>query len=199
MYVLIDLGNTLIKLAYERVLKNLCADTALGRDEMLELLEDAGGYRDLERGAVSFPEFYEFLVEKAGYRGGIRKLRNIWGDFFDGLVPGMEALLEKLREHHDIAFLSNSNDVHAEVIPRKFSSLFQRGDTIVYSHLLRIAKPDPAYFMRALEMIGITPTECVFIDDLVENVRAAESVGIRSFQFVDAVTLTRDLRAAGVL
>jgi FMN phosphatase YigB (HAD superfamily) len=199
MYVLIDLGNTLIKLAYERVLANLCADTHVGRDELLDLLEDAGGYRDMERGAVTFPEFYEFLVEKAAYRGGIRKLRTVWADFFDGTITGMEALLDQLRERHDIAFLSNSNDVHAEVIPRKFSNLFQRGDTIVYSHLLRIAKPDPAFFHRALEMIGVTPAECIFIDDMVENVRAAQSVGIRSFQFLDAVTLTRDLRAAEIL
>jgi FMN phosphatase YigB (HAD superfamily) len=199
MYILIDLGNTMIKLAYERVLANLCVDTNVGRDEMLDLLEDAGGYRDMERGAVTFPEFYEFLVEKAGYRGGIRKLRTVWSDFFDGTIAGMEDILDELREQHEIAFLSNSNDVHAEVIPRKFSNLFQRGDTIVYSHLLRIAKPDQAFFHRALEMIGAAPAECVFIDDLIENVRAAQAIGIRSFQFVDAVTLKAELQAAGVL
>ena len=199
MYILLDLGNTMIKLAYERVLANLCADTSFDRDELLDVLEQAGGYRDMERGAVTFPEFYEFLVEKVGYRGGIRKLREVWADFFDGTIPGMEDLLEKLRDRHDIAFLSNSNDLHAEVIPRKFSNLFQRGDTIVFSHLMRIAKPDPAFFNRALEMIGAKPEECVFIDDLIENVRSAQSVGIRSFQFVDAVTLTRELRAAEIL
>jgi putative hydrolase of the HAD superfamily len=199
MYFLFDLGNTLIRLAYERVLANVCADATISRDALVELLEDNGGYRDLERGWVSFGDFYEFLVEKAGYRGGIRRFREVWGDFFDGPVPGMEGLLDRIRERYDVAFLSNSNEVHAELIPRKFPNLFHRGDTLVFSHLLRIAKPDPAFFMRALEMIDAKAGDCVFIDDLAENVKAAQSVGIRAFQFTNTVTLISDLEREELL
>src|ERR1043166_9491731 len=83
-WFLFDLGNTVIKLAYERVLAGICRDATVSRDELIDLLEDAGGYRDMERGAITFWEFYEFLTERAGYRGSIRDLHNIWSDFFDG-------------------------------------------------------------------------------------------------------------------
>jgi FMN phosphatase YigB (HAD superfamily) len=198
-WFLFDLGNTLIKLAYERVLENICRDGSIGRDELVELLERAGGYRDLERGAVGFGEFYEFLCANAGYRGSLRRLREVWTDFFDGPIVGAEGLLEQVREKYRVAFLSNSNEVHAEVIPRQFATLFQKDDRFIFSHRFKVAKPDPEIFRRALEVLGALPHHVVFIDDLVENVLAAQTVGIRAFQFVDADSLTKELVREGLL
>lgn len=199
IWFLFDLGNTLIKLAYERVLESICRDAAVTRDELVSLLEAPGGYRDLERGAITFAEFHEFLGDRAGYRGSLRELRRVWSDFFDGTIPGAEDLLERVRAKYRVAFLSNSNEVHAELIPRRFATLFQRDDRFVFSHRFRVAKPDPEMFRRALEVIGAIPRQVVFIDDLLENVHAARSIGIHSFQFVDASQLTGELVAEGLL
>ena len=198
-WFLFDLGNTLIKLAYERVLAGLCRDASVSRDELLEILEEPGGYRDMERGAITFGEFYEFLCDKAGYRGSLHALREVWSDFFDGTIPGSEELLERIREKYRVAFLSNSNEIHAELIPRKFAGLFRKDDRFVFSHRFRTAKPDPDIFRRALEVTGAMPQHVVFVDDLIENVIAARSIGMRAFQFIDAEQLTRELRAEGLL
>jgi HAD superfamily hydrolase (TIGR01509 family) len=198
-WFLFDLGNTLIKLAYERVLENICRDATIERDDLVDLLERAGGYRDLERGLVGFAEFYEFLCANAGYRGSLHKLREVWTDFFDGTIAGSESLLERVREKYRVAFLSNSNEVHAEAIPRQFATLFRKDDRFIFSHRFKVAKPDPEIFRRALEIIGALPQHVVFIDDLIENVLAARTVGIRSFQFVDAESLTRELVQEGLL
>jgi putative hydrolase of the HAD superfamily len=198
-WFLFDLGNCLIKLAYERVLANLCRDAAVTRDELIELLEQPGGYRDLERGAVTFREFYDFLCDKAGYRGTTLDLRRVWIDFFDGVVPGSESLLEEVRERYRVAFLSNSNEVHAEIIPRQFAGLFRKDDRFVFSHRFRVAKPDPEIFRRALEVLGALPQHVVFVDDLAENVVAARSVGMRAFQFTGADQLRRELVAEALL
>ena len=90
-WFLFDLGNTVIKLAYERVLSAICADASMSRDELVELLEEPGAYRDMERGAVSFYEFYEFLCDHAGYRGSIRDFHRVWSDFFAGTMPGISS------------------------------------------------------------------------------------------------------------
>lgn len=198
-WFLFDLGNTLIKLAYERVLANICRDGSIARDELVELLEQPGGYRDLERGAVGFAEFYEFLCAHAGYRAPLRTFREVWTDFFDGPIVGAENLLERIREKYRVAFLSNSNEVHAEVIPRQFSTLFRKDDRFIFSHRFKVAKPDPDIFRRALEVIGALPAQAVFIDDLLENVLAARAEGIQSFQFIDTESLTRELIREGLL
>ncbi len=198
-WFLFDLGNTVIKLAYERVLSAICADATVTRDELVDLLEAPGAYRDMERGAVSFYEFYDFLCDHTGYRGTIRDFHRAWSDFFDGTMPGIEDLLDRVRECYRVAFLSNSNEIHAEVIPTRFAGVFHKDEPLVFSHRLKCAKPDPDVFRRALESIGATSQNTIFIDDLLENVLAARALGMRAFQFTDARSLTRELEAEGLL
>jgi putative hydrolase of the HAD superfamily len=199
IWFLFDLGNTLIKLAYERVLENICRNATATRDQLIDILERPGGYRDMERGAVTFVEFYQFVVDAAGFRGSIQELRFIWSDFFDGTMPGMEELLTRVRERYRVAFLSNSNEVHAEIIPRRFSALFQKDDRFILSHRFRVAKPDQELFRRALEVLGALPHNVIFVDDLIENVLGARTVGMRAFQFVNADSLARQLESEQLL
>ena len=198
-WFIFDLGNTVIKLAYERVMQGICKRATVTRDALVELLESPGAYRDLERGAVSFEQFFDFLCDKAGYRGSLQDLRETWSDFFVGPLPGIEDLIGRLRRKYRVAFLSNSNEVHAEVIPRKFATLFEKDDRIIFSHRFKTAKPDPEMFHRALEIIGALPSQAVFVDDLLENVLAARSVGITSYQFRDVFALETALRTDGLL
>src|SRR3954465_12932859 len=94
---LFDLGNPVIKLAYERVLAAICDDASIARDELVELLEEPGAYRDMERGAVSFYDFYEFLCDPPGYRGSPRIFHRFWSVFFEGTMPGIKNLLARTR------------------------------------------------------------------------------------------------------
>jgi HAD superfamily hydrolase (TIGR01509 family) len=198
-WFLFDLGNTVIRIDYERALAAICRDANVGRDDLVEMLELAGGYRDMERGAVTFREFYDFICDRAGYRGSLQDFRGIWTDFFEGTVPGIEDVLDRVREKYRVAFLSNSNEVHAEQIPREFATLFEKDDRFIFSHRFRVAKPDPEIFRRALEIIGALPQHAVLIDDLIENVISARGVGIKAYQFRDSATLLRELRADGLL
>jgi len=198
-WFLFDLGNTVIKLAYERVLENICRASSVRRDELVHILEAPGGYRDMERGAVTFWDFYEFICTHTGYRDSIREFHKVWSDFFDGTMPGIEDVLERVRARYRVAFLSNSNEVHAEVIPKRFAGLFEKDDRFIFSHRFRTAKPDPEMFYRALEVLGALPQQVVFIDDLNENVTAARNIGICSIQFHDALTLIGDLEREGLL
>ncbi len=198
-WFLFDLGNTVIKLAYERVMENICKASSTTRDELLELFEAPNSYRDMERGTASFQDFYETMRERAGYRGSAQDFQAVWSDFFDGPIPGIETVLEEVRKRYRVAFLSNSNEVHAEVIPRKFGGLFQKDDRFIFSYRFQCAKPDPELYRRALEVVGALPQQIVFIDDLLENVHAARSLGMHAIQFEDSASLLKTLRADGLL
>jgi putative hydrolase of the HAD superfamily len=181
------------------VLENICRSASVRRDELVRILEEPGGYRDMERGAISFWDFYEFICANAGYRDSIREFHKVWSDFFDGTMPGIEDVLDRVRARYKVAFLSNSNEVHAEVIPRQFAGLFEKGDLFIFSHRFRTAKPDPEMFNRALEAIDAQPQEVAFIDDLLENVNAARNLGIHAFQYHDSLTLVSELEREGLL
>ena len=192
-WFLFDLGNTVIKLAYERVMENITKDAAVDREQLLEIFEAPGGYRDLERGACTFHDFYDQLCDAAGYRGDLRTFQQVWSDFFDGTIPGIEELLTRVRAKYRMAFLSNSNEIHAEVIPRRYAALFRPDDRFIFSYRFKVAKPDSEMFHRALEVVGAAAQQTVFIDDLLENVLAAKAVGMNAYQFTDTARLVAEL------
>ena len=56
-------------------------------------------------------------------------------------------------------------------------------DVSCYSCDLGAAKPDPEYFLRALDAVGDDPRSVLFVDDRQDNVEAARSVGLPAEQW----------------
>jgi putative hydrolase of the HAD superfamily len=56
-----------------------------------------------------------------------------------------------------------------------FPELF---DAVVISGEVGMRKPEEQIFLLAAELLGLPPAECVFIDDIQENIAAAEAVGL---------------------
>jgi len=56
-------------------------------------------------------------------------------------------------------------------------------DAIVISAEVGMAKPDPAIFELALRQLGVRAEETVYVDDMQENVIAAQTLGLRGVLF----------------
>jgi putative hydrolase of the HAD superfamily len=95
------------------------------------------------------------------------------------------------------AILSNMGDSVLENIQREFDWL-PRFDVLVWSFQLRMAKPDPAIYRHTLQQLGTRAEDTLFIDDRLENIEAAEALGIRAIQFSTIDRLRADLLAAGL-
>jgi putative hydrolase of the HAD superfamily len=66
-------------------------------------------------------------------------------------------------------------------------------DCMVFSCELGTAKPDHDAFTRALAKAGASEDQTIFIDDRMENIEAAEALGITGVPFANAVDLGRSL------
>lgn len=62
-----------------------------------------------------------------------------------------------------------------------------------------VVKPDHAPFILALERLGITAAEAVFIDDTKEHVTAARALGLHGIHFTTAEKLRLELEKLGLL
>jgi FMN phosphatase YigB (HAD superfamily) len=60
-----------------------------------------------------------------------------------------------------------------------------------------VAKPDAGIYLHAIEKLGIPPGEALFIDNLEENIRAAEAAGLHGIVFRNMEQLARDLKLRG--
>jgi len=86
-----------------------------------------------------------------------------------------------------LAILSNSGDGAREEEERRFgfASLFE---PICYSHEQGVAKPDKTAYLTALDRMGASAEQVLFIDDNEEPVRGAEGCGIRTVLHRDNAT-----------
>jgi glucose-1-phosphatase len=104
-------------------------------------------------------------------------------DFFAGDRWDLEflAYLEALHGTLRTGILSNAwlgarEDQAAWIHPGLF-------DFILYSGEQHCRKPDPAFFHMAVQSAACPPEEVVFIDDFMENVDAADALGIQGLLF----------------
>ena len=92
---------------------------------------------------------------------------------------------QELRKQYKVALLSNIGDQTMErLFDGKVGELF---DEVVLSYQEGIAKPHPEIFTLTAERLGVTPGECVMIDDLMANCEGAEVAGMHSILHTDNV------------
>lgn len=109
----------------------------------------------------------------------------------EGVHPLMRSLLEDLHGRYPLAILSNASDRLESVLERL--ELSQYFDPVVNSHRIGVAKPDEAAYQIALELMGRSPEEVLFIDNQERNTRVAESLGIPSIVYTDIFSLLDEL------
>jgi putative hydrolase of the HAD superfamily len=129
--------------------------------------------RALERGDLTVEEFEPRFAPHLG----ITETNGLVERLFAGVGPD-EPMIEAVRRAHDAGIrtgvISNSwGGTSYDVAD--WRALF---DAIVISGEVGLHKPGPEIFELALSEIGLPASECVFIDDLKENIAGAEAVGI---------------------
>ena len=93
---------------------------------------------------------------------------------------------------------SNTNDLHAAQFRRQFAETLGHFDRLVLSYEIGHIKPTADFYLACAEAAGAPPGECVFIDDLAENIEGARAAGLVGLVFRDVPTLIADLAALGV-
>jgi putative hydrolase of the HAD superfamily len=143
---------------------------------------DAGGLANpihaLELGECTDAEFERQLAEQLiRVDGGVVSPEGLLTRMF--AAGGVDQVMHDLivtarRAGLRTGLLSNSWGV--DFYPRHlFAELF---DAVVISAEVRMRKPEERIFRLAAESVGLAPESCVFIDDIEENITAAEAIGM---------------------
>lgn len=114
-----------------------------------------------------------------------------------------ESITEILFETIEIAHKLKSAGWHlyllsnfsTETFPlmQKFYNFTQLFDDMIISGEHKIIKPDPAIYQLTLNRINREARECVFIDDSLSNIEAAQKLGFRTIQFQSPEQLDKEL------
>jgi putative hydrolase of the HAD superfamily len=143
----------------------------------------------LERGEMEIPHFEAQLAARLRTRDGgpvpAAGLLNRMFEYFEH-APAMTNVVRRARKAGlRTALLSNSwgNDYPRDGWDEMF-------DVVVISGEVGMRKPEPAIYRYTVDQLGCAPGECVFVDDLPSNVRAAVEfgmVGVRHRSYEETV------------
>jgi putative hydrolase of the HAD superfamily len=139
----------------------------------------------LEDGSLPAAEFERRLAERLRTRGGAAVAA-------EGLLTRMFAAFEPVEPMYDLLRKARAAGVRTCLLSNSWGNSYPREqfaelfDGVVISGEVGLRKPDPEIFQHALDLLGLRPEECAFVDDIEHNIRAAERLGMVGVHYVDA-------------
>ncbi|MSR53910.1 MAG: HAD family phosphatase [Gemmataceae bacterium] len=197
--ILFDFGNVLAFFDHERALRQLLKHTDQKAKQLRQLMYLDDLADRYECGQVTTDEVYAIACKHGGLKCTQAQFVHAFSDIFRLNVPIAELIPRLKQAGYRLVLASNTNDAHYSHYREQFKDLLTHFDAISVSHEAKARKPHEQFFAHTHKMAGCEKHECVFIDDLAENVAAAKAFGWHAVQLTDFEELVPQLHALGVL
>src|SRR5580692_8300976 len=145
----------------------------------------------LEMGKISDEEFFDRMMARYAEAGNDpvdpREAQQVV--FGRGMVAcgAMADAVRQIRAAgYKTALLTNISR-EGEALFRDLFPVEELFDVVVDSSKVGLRKPDPEIYRLTCTRLGVAPERCVFIDDLLCYVEAADALGMRTIQCLDPV------------
>ena len=197
--IFFDIGGVLIDIHPERTYQYL-SDSADVEVSMVKESFPWDAHDQYERGIMNNEDWFITYKESLPQPCCLKR-----SDFWNAwkLLLGEEKntvnILEALNKQYSIWLLSNTNPKHIQDEIEKrylFPSLVNGA---VYSFDVGVRKPEKEIYEIAMQRANTKPQECLFIDDLLENIQAAKQIGIEGIHFRSSEQLKQDLVHLGII
>lgn len=153
--------------------------------------------QDFFHGKITEDEFWTKLIDRHKWNIDIPTLKDLVRSQMTE-IDGTREIIEKLNKNgYKLGLLS----IHAREWIDHCEELFDYHKffhSTLYSFEVGVCKPEPRAFQLILEKLKVTPQEALFIDDYDVNTRAAQSLGISTIVFENAMQLQKDLITMGI-
>lgn len=157
---------------------------------------DSNAWARLERGELDLDSFVDVFEAEARASGvtldGHEVIRCLHGE----LRPEMVEALRRCSEHFRTALLTN-NFVSGSPdwsSGGSFATVLDYFDVVVESSVAGCRKPERRFYDIALERVGVSPSEVVFLDDLGVNLKPARELGMATIKVEDPAVAIRSLQ-----
>ena len=160
--------------------------------------------KKFEKGILTPEVFREKVKECANMSFSDQEIDEAWNALLFDIPAERIQVIEQVKKQYKIMLLSNSNEIHYDLYVRdlqlrfgyrEFDDLF---DKAYFSFDLHLAKPNPDIYEFVMYQHKLKPEETLFIDDRLENIEAARSLGWKTYHLKSPERI-RDIFNDGVL
>jgi putative hydrolase of the HAD superfamily len=193
--IIFDLGGVLVDLDFTSLIMHF---------KQLGATFDSTDYRKV----ISDPVFLSFemgFTSPSRFRDRLRAILEIspasdaemdeaWCSLLGSVPQNKVTLLQYLAPKYRLFLYSNTNAIHISYFKNRFlaehsvefESLFDR---TFYSFDLHDRKPQLSGYEKIFSITGILPQETLFVDDFIQNIDVAKSMGIRVYHYLPGTDL----------
>ena len=155
---------------------------------------DDNAWARIERSELTLEQFDEaFAIESEalGHRiPGHEMIALLRGS----IRPEMIRALDVLRQHSFVLACLTNNVVNLGT-SAEHEAAFSKFDFVVESSRVNVRKPERRFYEIACELAGVSPEECVFLDDLGINLKTARQMGMTTIKVSTAEQALGELAA----
>ncbi len=152
----------------------------------------------MERGEITEVAFLEQLTDSLepllGHRPEMHRFKEIYFEALDPNPPMIELMRELKAAGYRMAMLTN-NVREWEPLWRPMLPVDEIFETVVDSGFVGCRKPESRIYALTLERIGMSPDQCLFVDDIEVNCEGARKAGIAAVHFQDNDQAIAEIRA----
>jgi epoxide hydrolase-like predicted phosphatase len=152
-------------------------------------------------GAIDEKQYWEEFIKRTRIKEPIPEESILAREYiknFTGTSPEVLQIIKKLKANGiRLACLTDTIKPHTEF--NLTHGIYDEFEVKIFSHEVRMKKPDPNIYKLALEQLGFKAEGTFFVDDRETNIKAAKDVGITPILFQNPQQLEKELLNLGVL
>jgi HAD superfamily hydrolase (TIGR01509 family) len=196
--VISDLGRVVVWFDNNIFLRKLAALAGRPFDEVKAAVHaNLGLVHRFDQGALTPGEFRRAVCAAVGADLDHETFFAVYNDIFAPNPPVTQLLRRVKAAGYWTVLLSNTDPERFDFVRKRFPEILFFDDYVL-SYELRLTKPDPAIYLEAARRAGCRPGECVFIDDMEENVKSALETGLCGIHYRPETDLEAELKKLGL-
>ncbi|MFN8356436.1 MAG: HAD family phosphatase [Spirosomataceae bacterium] len=183
--LIFDMGNVIIDIDPPRTMQAFADLAGVELSVVLDKIRETQLFHRHESGQIDEHELRNIFREELNGNWADAELDSCWNALLFPLPKERLHLLESLGQHFKVYLLSNTNAIHLREIDRQaqlltgqpYETLFEQ---LFLSYKMGKMKPHLSIYEQTLADAGILGSESLFIDDVLDNVNAANQAGIHT-------------------
>lgn len=109
------------------------------------------------------------------------------------LKPGVPELLDFLKQKGIRLSVASSTNLKGTQEHLAESQILQHFEVVVGGDMITKGKPNPDIFLKAAELLGLQPQECIVVEDSPAGIKAAYAAGMKAVLVPDQAAITQEI------
>ena len=185
-----DFGGVIVRTYYPEHREALAKQFGMSRKELETLVFSSDSGESAQLGIISYEQHWKNIQTELNLSD--EEILSFQMQFWeaDRMDEQLINAIRTLRRNYRTGLISNAfSDLNFHL--RETLGIAEIFDEIIISAEIGMVKPDPGIYYYALERLNCKPEEAVFIDDKLENIVAAQQIGMHGIHFLNTMqTLT---------